>query len=313
MKYYFAPLEGITDSIYRKLHNEFFPGLTCYYTPFLSPTIHRELTSRELREIPPADTINYSCVPQMLTKVPDDFLWMAQQCKNLGYTEVNLNLGCPSGTVTAKGKGSAMLEDLSNLDCFLDTIFSGADIAISIKTRIGYHTSDAFPKLMEIFNRYPVKELIIHPRVRDAFYNGVIDKNIFSYALNCSTNPVCFNGNLNSVEEIRQIAQQHPNLKAVMLGRGLVGNPGMLSEDKSPEKLYNFHTALLDAYLSAFGGSRNAMFRMKENWRYMICLFEDCEKLKKRLRKTTDIEEYRVITHEIFHTVPMRNELKPDW
>ena len=123
MQYYFAPMEGLTDSIYRKLHHRYFPGIHRYYTPFFSPTIHRNLTPRESRELPAASALDYVVIPQVLTKVPEDFLWLTNVCHDLGYSEVNLNLGCPSGTVTAKGKGSGMLLDPDNLDCFLSQIF----------------------------------------------------------------------------------------------------------------------------------------------------------------------------------------------
>ena len=119
MQYYFAPLEGLTDRIYREVHHKHFPGIHRYYTPFLSPTVHRSLTGRELREIPPADSLQYDVMPQALTKNPEDFLWLAQQCADRGYTEINLNLGCPSGTVTAKKKGAGMLADLEALENIL--------------------------------------------------------------------------------------------------------------------------------------------------------------------------------------------------
>ena len=313
MKYYFAPLEGLTDSIYRKLHHTYFPGIDRYYTPFLSPTVHRSLTPREAREIPPADTLGYTCVPQLLTKEPENFIWMARQCLQLGYGEVNLNLGCPSGTVTAKGKGAAMLEDPEALDRFLDAIF-GADIPVSIKTRIGFHSADSFPKLMEVFNRYPIRELTVHPRVRDDFYKGALDMEVFAYALGSSKNPVCYNGNLCSLGQIRTLSAACPQLEAVMLGRGLIGDPGMLTPGGTKaETLERFYDALLEAYTEAFGGSRNAMFRLKENWRHLLRRFEPCEKLGKRLRKTTNVAEYKAITREIFHCVPLKDALDPDW
>ena len=134
MLYYFAPLEGITDYISRQLHHQFFPGINKYYTPFLSPTIHRSLTNREKRELPRADLAGIPVVPQVLTKSAEDFLWLAGVCRDLGYSEINLNLGCPSGTVTAKGKGAGMLRDLDALDRFLDGIFAQSPLFISIKT-----------------------------------------------------------------------------------------------------------------------------------------------------------------------------------
>lgn len=312
MRYYFAPLEGLTDSIYRKLHSEYFPGIHKYFTPFLSPTIHRELTKKEQRELPLAHTLSYACVPQILTKVPADFNYMAQQCKALGYSEINLNLGCPSGTVTAKGKGAALLKDTEALDAFLDQIYSGATMDISVKTRIGFHCSDEFPALMEIFNKYPIKELIVHPRNRNAFYKGSVDMEAFEYALLSSVNPVCFNGNLCCKEDIRLLNEKFPQVESVMLGRGLIGDPGMLSENTDNATLQAFFDALLKEYQVAFGSSRNAMFRLKENFRYLLCKFEDSERLGKRLRKTTDVAEYQEITHAIFK-LKQKPQLTPDW
>ena len=148
MQYYFAPLEGLTDSVFRRIHHKYFPGIDRYYTPFFSPTVHRSLTAREARELPPADTLDVAVVPQVLTKVSEDFIWMSQVCRDRGYGEINLNLGCPSGTVTAKGKGSGMLRDLPALDRFLDEIFAGSVLPISVKTRIGFGDSGEFPAIM---------------------------------------------------------------------------------------------------------------------------------------------------------------------
>lgn len=306
MNHYFAPLEGITDSIYRTLHHTFFPGVQRYYIPFLSPTVHRSLTPKEQRELAAPTLAGFCQVPQLLTKVPEDFIWMANRCHDLGYAEVNLNLGCPSGTVTAKGKGSAMLSDPDGLDRFLDAIFSSCEAAISVKTRIGFRSPEEFPSLLEVFNRYPIRELTVHPRVRAAFYDGSVDMYAFRLALQESRNPVCYNGDLCSLADIRRLEDAFPQLTAVMLGRGLIADPGMLTPGGTDIKtLERFTDTLLDAYIEAFGGARNAMFRMKENWRYLLTRFAPCEKLSKRLRKTTDISEYRAITREIFQTVPL--------
>ena len=314
MRYYFAPMEGITDSIYRKIHHKYFPGVDTYYMPFLSPTVHRQLTNREARELPHADTVGFYAVPQLLTKVSEDFLWAAQQCKERGYDEVNLNLGCPSGTVVAKGKGSGMLRDLDTLDRFLDEIFSAAPLPISVKTRIGVNEADEFPAILEIYNRYPIKELTIHPRVRKAFYKGSVDMEMFRYALENTKIPLCYNGNLCTRSEISAFSAEFPQVKAVMLGRGLIADPGMLSSGcTTVEKLEAFYDELTEEYIREFGGPRNAMFRLKENWRFTVCMFDGHDKLKKKLLKTTDIHEFRSITQQILHTLPLCDELQYDW
>lgn len=308
MQYYFAPLEGLTDSIFRRLHHKYFPGIDRYYTPFFSPTVHRSLTPREARELPPADSENFCVVPQLLTKVAEDFLWMAQQCKDRGYNEVNLNLGCPSGTVTAKGKGSGMLRDPDGLDRFLDAIFTDAPLPISVKTRIGFTSVEEFPVILDILNRYPIKELTIHPRVRTAFYKGSVHMEAFSYALENSRNPLCYNGDLTDLSCIRRFSEQYPQVDAVMIGRGLVADPGMLTPGGTDiGALEQFYDELMEQYQIAFGSARNAMFRLKENWGLLIHRFEDSEKLWKQLRKTTDLQEYRTITHQIFHTLQLKS------
>lgn len=314
MRYDFAPMEGLTDSIYRGLHHRYFPGIQRYYTPFFSPTVHRSLTAKEARELVPADELDYDLVPQVLTKIPEDFLWMAQQCQDLGYTHINLNLGCPSGTVTAKGKGSGMLADPDALDRFLDAIFSGTYLDISLKTRVGLKDPEEFPRLLEVFNRYPVKELIVHPRVRTDFYKEPVRMASFDYAVANTALPLCYNGNLCTKDQVQTVADTYPSLAGIMIGRGLIGDPGMLSPGGTQTAtLEAFMDELLEAYIVAFGSARNAMFRLKENWRHLLCRFENAEKLGKQLRKTTDVSEYRRITHEIFHTLPLAPELHPDW
>jgi len=305
MQHYFAPLEGLTDSIFRRLHHKYFPGVDRYYTPFFSPTVHRALTPKEARELPAADTLGYVCVPQLLTKSPEDFLWMAGQCKDLGYQEVNLNLGCPSGTVTAKGKGSGMLRDPDSLDAFLNSIYSTAPVDISVKCRIGFSSPEEFPRLLEIFNQYPIKELTVHPRVREAFYKGSVDMESFTYATENSRAPVCYNGDITRRKQLDALVQRYPGLGACMIGRGLIRDPGMFTPGGTTvAKLEAFYNEMLEQYMDAFGGGRNAMFRLKEHWGMLIGRFSDNDRLAKQLRKTTDVSEYKMVTAQIFHTLP---------
>lgn len=305
MRYYFAPMEGLTDSIYRSLHHKYFPGVDRYYMPFLSPTIHRQLTHKEDRELPPADSVPFVAIPQILTKVPEDFLWAAQVCRDRGYEEVNLNIGCPSGTVVSKGKGSGMLRDTHQLDCFLDEIFRRSPLAISVKTRLGLEQPEEFPAILEVLNRYPIRELTIHPRVRRQFYDGSVYTEWFDYAVANSKNPLCYNGDILSISQAEAIAEAYPSVKSVMIGRGLIADPGMLSAGTDVRALKGFMDELMAVYTVEFGGSRNAIFRLKENWGFLHNRFEGCDKLWKRLRKSTDPLEFQSITDEIFRTLPL--------
>ena len=314
MRYYFAPMEGITDSVYRRLHHKYFPGLDRYYMPFLSPTMHRTLTHKESRELPLADSEAFVAIPQILTKIPEDFLWAAQVCQERGYEEVNLNIGCPSGTVVAKGKGAGMLRNTAELDAFLEKIFAESPISISVKTRLGIENPEEFPAILEVLNQYPIRELTIHPRVRKQFYKGDVEMDLFRYATENSKNPLCYNGNLNSTDDIAAFGAQFPQIDAVMIGRGLIGDPGMLVPGGTTvQALEGFTAELFETYVEVFGGARNAMFRMKENWGFLLHRFEDSEKLGKQLRKTTDAYEYRAITAQIFQTLPLAQRLLADW
>ena len=314
MQYYFAPMEGLTDSIYRRLHHKYFGGIDRYYMPFLSPTIHRQLTHKEDRELPLADSEAFVAIPQVLTKVPEDFLWAARVCADRGYSEVNLNVGCPSGTVVSKGKGSGMLRSASELDAFLDAVFAASPLPISVKTRLGLENPEDFVALLEVFNRYPITELTVHPRVRKDFYKEPVREEWFRYAYENSKNPLCYNGNLLTKQQADEIAGTYPGVQSVMVGRALVGDPGMFSPDGTTrEALKAFHDELVAEYIRVFGSERNAMFRMKENWGFLHKRFENTDKLWKKLRKTTDAREFMAITDEIFATLPLAESLLADW
>lgn len=306
MNYYFAPMEGLTDRVFRQLHHRFFGGVDRYYMPFFSPTVHRSLTTRESRELPKADSAGFTAVPQVLTKVPEDFLWAAEVLRDLGYGEINLNLGCPSGTVVAKGKGSGMLRDPDGLRRFLDQIFSASSLPVSAKTRLGLEAPEEFPAILEILNCYPIREVTIHPRVRRQFYEGEVHREWFDYALENSRNPLCFNGDIRTLSDVRALRERYPSLNAVMIGRGLIADPGMLCGGTRLDTLEAFLNALMDTYEVEFSGCRNALFRMKEHWAYLHERFEGSDRLWKKMRKTTDAAEFRRLSSELLHTCPMR-------
>ena len=313
MRYYYAPLEGITDATFRRLHHKYFPGVDKYFMPFISPTIHRCLTNREARELPKADSVPFTAVPQLLGKNVEDMLWAVDVCKDLGYDEVNINLGCPSGTVVSKGKGSGMLSDIYALDEFLDAIYAKSTLPVSLKTRIGVNDSENWEKLLQVYRDYPVKELTVHPRIRKAFYKGDCDMEAFAQAVEKSPFPVCYNGNINSLADAEKITAQFPTVESIMIGRGLVADPGMLSGGTDRETLKAFLNELSDTYCTVFESKRNAIYRMKDNWHYLISLFEGSDKLWKEMRKSTDYDRFIAIANEIIATLPMRDHPEINW
>ncbi len=318
MKFDFAPMEGITGAAFRRLHHEYFPGVDRYYAPFLSPTKDHLLTPRELREILPQNNEGVNLVPQILTKVPEDFLWMAGELHAMGYQELNLNAGCPSGTVTAKGKGSGMLADPAALDHFLEEIFAKAPCAISVKTRLGMEEPEEFGPILEIYNKYPLSELIIHPRVRKDFYRHPVRLEYFERALVESKNPVSYNGGLVTAANCTACAEKYPNVKAIMLGQPLVSDPLLVGKIKSgtqgnKELLREFHDRLLDSYTQQFGDRNNAVRRMKELWFYLLRLFAGSEKHGKKLMKSKRPEEFGEAAAAIFCDLPLLDDSAGGW
>ena len=199
MKIYFAPMEGITSYIFRNAFNEIYGHIDKFFAPFISPSEKCPMTPRERKDITPENNKGVNLVPQILTCRSDCFIEAAKELQAMGYKEVNLNLGCPSGTVTAKGRGAGFLLFPEKLNDFFDQVFDalGDDAKlISIKTRIGYSDASEMEKLSEIYNKYPFKQLIIHPRVREDFYNGIPNLDAFEKAMDTATAPVIYNGNI---------------------------------------------------------------------------------------------------------------------
>lgn len=313
MRYYFAPMEGITDYIFRNMHHKYFPGVDQYYTPFFSPTNDGRFPPRNMRDFDVEVNRGLPVVPQLLTKHGADFLWAARVLAELGYEEINLNLGCPSGTVTAKGKGSGLLSDLEGLERLLDEIFAAPPAKISIKTRLGRKEPEEFPRLLEIFNRYPIAELTVHCRVGADFYRKPARPEAFALPLRESKAPVCYNGDLMTVECVLGFQKKYPKTPALMLGRGAVADPALFGRltrgaAMDRETLRGYTEELYERYSSAFGSPKSALGRMKEIWFYQISLFEGAEKYEKRLKKAASPQEYRDLTARIFGELPLRPE-----
>lgn len=223
-----APLEGITGYIYRNTLDRYFPGADRYYTPFIVPDQNHPLRSKELRDILPENNQVKQLIPQIMTNDAQRFKEAADALLEYGYQEVNLNLGCPSGTVTARKKGAGFLSVPDELDRFLDRIFSENKVRISIKTRIGMSQPEEAFRLMEIYNQYPMSELIIHPRTREEFYRGMPHLLLYGELFAMSRMPVCYNGNLLTKQDYELFRSRFPETQYVMLGRGALADPGLI-------------------------------------------------------------------------------------
>ncbi len=314
MKFYFAPMEGITTYIYRNAHHKHYGGIEKYYAPFVSPGPDQGLSMKEAKDVLPEKNKGIPMIPQIMTNRSVDFIKACQVMQNLGYKELNYNLGCPSGTVVSKKKGSGFLAYPDDLNRFLEEVFNdplivNKEVEISIKTRAGKTSQEEWPRLMEIYNQYPMKELIIHPRVQQDFYKNTPSWDSFAHAVEISKIPLVFNGDIFRVPEFLAFTEKFPQIDTIMLGRGIIRNPELAERifagDTTPDvfdkkRFRAFHDELIDEYTEYMYGEKPVLYKMKELWFYMMSMFPENEKLYKKIMKTNRLDEYRSYMDELF-------------
>lgn len=309
MKIYFAPLEGITNYIFRNAYNGLYGSIDKYFAPFISPSEKCPITPHERKDLIPEHNSGLYLVPQLLTCKSNHFIEGAQELKAMGYNEINLNLGCPSGTVCAKGKGAGFLPNTLELQRFLDDIYSYSEsdgMKISLKTRLGYFNPDEFYDLVEIFNNYPVHELIVHPRIRSDFYKGEPRKEYFAYALEHCKCPLVYNGNIYSIKDYDEMNNTFGTvLDPIMLGRGLIADPSLAGKLKNTTsetdfaKFRKFHDTLYHEYQKIMSPDINVIYKMRELWSYWQLQFEGNERDIKKLLKAKKYSEYEDAVYRI--------------
>ena len=323
MKYYMAPMEGLTGYVYRNAYHKFFRPMDRYFTPFIA---NKKMSNGEIRDLLPEHNEGMHVVPQILTNRSEDFLAVAKEIAQYGYDTVNLNVGCPSGTVVAKGRGAGLLAEPEVLDHFLYEIFEGYAGKISVKTRIGMEDENEWQDILAVYEKYPLEELIIHPRVRKDFYKGKPRLDAFSYAMEESGHRLCYNGDICSAEDLHDRKERFPDLDRVMLGRGLLCNPFLIEMSKTADdvgrktaddaahdhmqekkdRLYAFHQEILEGYIQIMSGDRNVLFRMKELWFYLGDCFTNADKYLKKIKKSERLVAYQAAVDALFHEQELR-------
>lgn len=305
MKYYMAPLEGITGYIYRRAYHENFEPMDKYFTPFISTHKYKTMNTREIQDVLPENNKGMYTVPQILTNSWEEFIKTAGELKEYGYTEINLNLGCPSGTVTAKKKGAGFLEDPEILEQFLDKIFDKTDMKISIKTRLGIQDGEEFEEILAVYNKYPLEELVIHPRVKKDMYKNTPDWDRFQISLGQTQHKICYNGDIFTGEDYKKFIGRFPQVECIMLGRGILANPGLpawlrTQTENSKDIMRRFHDRIYGDYQEVSCGEKNVLFKMKEFWSYFQYSFSDQGKLIKKIRKSQRLREYEAAVNRVF-------------
>ena len=300
MEYCYAPMEGITLSHFRRIHHEMFPGVSEYYTPFIAPDSNGGFRAKFLRELT-TDCGEVPVVPPLLVNNAEAFCLTADRLFELGFREINLNVGCPSGTVFSKHKGAGMLRDLPTLDSLLDRVMDNAEKAgyrISVKTRMGIHSTEEFPAIMEIYEKYPIKKCIVHARCRDDFYQGRADLDGFAAAASVSRLRLVYNGDIASEKDLEALGQAAPTVESVMVGRAAVANPALFrvlqgEPQLTLEELRMFHDRLTEAWLEDGLSPAFTVERMKTLWAYMQAMFPESRREIKAIMKSRSLDSYR--------------------
>ena len=312
MELCFAPMEGVTYSIYRRIHAELFPGADRYYAPFIAPDSTGRFKAGNLRDILPENNGGITLIPQLLCNAAAPFLAVAEELAGMGYREIDLNIGCPSGTVVAKHKGAGMLADLRSLDRCLEEIFSRTPVQVSVKTRLGLHSAAEFPAILAIYRKYPLSRLTVHARDREGMYRSLPDRGAFAAALDCPF-PVVYNGDIFRPRDAHEITARFPSVSGLMLGRGAVCNPALFREIRggSPleaEELHEFHDRLAAAYLASGLAPQFVAARMKELWFYQQCMFPGSERRCKAIFKAHSYSDYSAAVSALFALAPFDSD-----
>ena len=263
----------------------------------MSKKIKRDLAAENNEQI--------RLVPQLIGNRADEFLMMIRQLEELGFTSVNLNFGCPSGTVVSKRKGAGFLADPKELEMLLEEVLEKSPLAVSVKTRVGIKDPDEWEALCDVYAKFSLEELIIHPRLQNDYYSGTPRMETFARALEQIHIPLCYNGDICSVEDYKKVTAAFPAVDRIMIGRGLLENPGLVGEIKGnppadKARLRAFHDEILEGCLDTFRAEKDVVFHLKEIWFYLTKAFPDREKYLKLIRKCQSLPEYKLIVQQIF-------------
>jgi len=309
LKLYLAPLRGFTDATFRNTYWHHFDGaFDVAVTPFITSIKGNRIKRAHLKDILPENNSAAPLIPQILSKDADHFITLAKAMADLGYGCVNWNLGCPYSMVAKKGRGSGLLPDPERIDAILEKVCASIPCQLSVKTRLGRFSGDEIFKLMPVFNRYPLAELIVHPRTGVQMYEGSPDLERFTRVLALSDHPVVYNGDITDPASFHLLANRFKTVDRWMIGRGVLANPflpliikaGNDSIDDKIAKMKQFHDELFHTYCEILYGPAHPTDRMKGFWSYFARGFKNGDKFLKKIRKTKSIAKYQQVADRFF-------------
>ena len=310
-----GPFQGITDAPFRNVFKRHFGGIDKFYTPFFTG-IHKEEHAKNLQgeEIDPLYNDVETLTPQILSTDAEEILRFAKQCQQLGYKEINLNMGCPFPRVANKKRGCGLLPYPDKVEAMLERVFEEIDIKFSVKCRLGYFDPKEIDAILPIFNKFPISELIIHPRIGKQLYKGEADVERFKALIPYINAPLVYNGDIVSEDSFNRISNAVQPVNQFMLGRGILANPFLAEQIKNDkasthdktERLHNYVIDLYEDRLHHAGGSPKVLGRMKELWSYLMNSFEEPQVVWRKIKKINALKEYEEAVETIFKEIAIK-------
>jgi tRNA-dihydrouridine synthase len=312
---YFAPLQESTDFVYRRAHAIHFGHIDKYFSPYLLVQKDGSIKKSHLRDSLQENCRGYNLVPQIMAGKSLDFIFLANHLSDLGYEEINWNLGCPYPMVTRKGMGSGLLPQPAKIREILDQSLPQINCRISIKLRAGLISPEEIFQVIPVLNDFPLAEVIFHPRVARQLYTGIPDWELFEKVSGLIRHPLVYNGDINTKEDFQKASEKFGIENNWMIGRGLLKNPFLASDIKGVQLpgrmekitiLENFHNEIADNYATLLSGQSHLITRMTKFWEYFSFLFPSPHKAFKRVKKSVNMSKYEIAVRENF--LQLRNE-----
>ncbi len=306
-----APLQGFTDVTYRNVFSDHFEGVDEAIAPFISTMGEQRLKPSRIKDVVPENNQKMVVVPQILGNVPEDFIFLAKYLYQIGHKRINWNLGCPHSKIAKKKRGSGLLMYPEKIDAFLDIVCSRMPNSLSVKIRLGRKSKDEVSNLLPIFDKYPLEEIILHPRTGEQMYTGTSDHEAFGLALGKSSHQFTYNGDIVDLNSFQAIRDKFPVIQRFMIGRGILANPFLAEDIKQIkvkqnriDRLKNFHDALFNSYQKIFSGPAHLTGRMKGFWSYLGPSFLESRKSLKKILKSNSIKKYQARVDQFFNDNP---------
>jgi tRNA-dihydrouridine synthase len=304
-----SPLQGFTDFRFRNAINKYFGGIDTYYSPYIRLNGKLVIKPSYERDLLPENNIGLEVIPQIITNDADEFLFVAKYVKDLGYKELNWNLGCPYPMVTKSGMGSGLICNPEKINHILDRVHSESDIIVSMKMRLGYDTTEEILDVLPILDTYPIKNIAIHARIGKQLYKGGVHLDAFQQCIDNTKHKLYYNGDIKSVAKFREMQERFPTIDHWMIGRGLISDPFLpsmirqntLEYPKNKIELFHaFHDTLYRIYSESLSGSTHLLLKMYHLWEYFAVTFSNPHKVLKKIKKAQSIRNYELAVAEIF-------------